>query len=810
MARNKTNALFYSTKKSGDWPIEPMLEAFSDINLKQCHTENELLSLINVEDHGWEVILLRQGMADSTLWSELAIKAKHIDRFIEIIIIVSDDNEGEFAQDVLGDSGFGYFVYSFNPHVLAGYVRAAASKSRDRRQVAEFSEGLKEASALKDVYSAIKRYFQKFIEYDCLTLLLFNDLAQHFKHLGEPGYITKTLATHDGYSETRINWKFLKPLKQDPILNEIVRSRRPFIWSDLTTALPSKWDKDLVQGFNTRSWIALPLFYRSTAIGIILLEHRSKGFYELDKTNLLELLGNEAAIAIKNVERVEIQTALATAVEALVDRSLTLEAVCRNISQQVCSVTGAIYSYVAGPREHGVSDYDFFEASTELFFNDLRAKVKRFPPREHPKYKAKGITRLAGERKQSVLLNDIRNDVTDSEFDQEARNAYMDYRDTTRSDLAVPILDRNHEILGIINIEHERPFSFTEEHLKAIELFAKYAAVAMQMVHIEQEFERQEKQLLNLQTMTTMVNLGGELNGLLHNLIDKAVSLLNVSDGGIYLDDPQHNRLELIAHHLPDMQLQKYIKYDDGLSGRLIHLPKQRIMRVADYSTWDGHIPENASLGVLGSLIGIRLETILHIPIGVLWVNSPAPHDYSQRDERLLIALADQAAGMITLNALWQDLQSSIKETSMVKQQGNKVFIIHGRDENNRQRLRTLLKERFNLEPIILQDISGGGRTIIEKLEDEASTAIYAFALLTPDDVVKEKTDQYLQARPNVMIEIGWFYGRLGRSRVCLVQKIGTEVPTDLQGVNRVTFADNVDEAYLQIEGELRNAGVIA
>jgi predicted nucleotide-binding protein len=80
---------------------------------------------------------------------------------------------------------------------------------------------------------------------------------------------------------------------------------------------------------------------------------------------------------------------------------------------------------------------------------------------------------------------------------------------------------------------------------------------------------------------------------------------------------------------------------------------------------------------------------------------------------------------------------------------------------------------------------------------------------MTPDDQVFSRSGEAQQARPNVIFELGWFYGRLGRSRVCILSKRGTAIHSDLSGIVRVEFIENIQEAIAGIEGELRRAGLI-
>lgn len=151
-----------------------------------------------------------------------------------------------------------------------------------------------------------------------------------------------------------------------------------------------------------------------------------------------------------------------------------------------------------------------------------------------------------------------------------------------------------------------------------------------------------------------------------------------------------------------------------------------------------------------------------------------------------------------------KDLESSIKNSK-------KVFIIHGHNEAKRRELETMLKSRFGLEPIVLSEQPDQGLTIIEKFEKYAAQCSYAFALFTPDDIISDGNAEYFQARPNVIFELGWFYANLGRSRVCILDQASekSRIFSDLQGVMRVQFTNDVSEKYLDIERELRSVGII-
>jgi predicted nucleotide-binding protein len=138
------------------------------------------------------------------------------------------------------------------------------------------------------------------------------------------------------------------------------------------------------------------------------------------------------------------------------------------------------------------------------------------------------------------------------------------------------------------------------------------------------------------------------------------------------------------------------------------------------------------------------------------------------------------------------------------------VFLIHGRDEAKWRELKDIVQSEFRLNPIVLmQQPDAGAKTVIEKFEHYAETCAYAIAVFTPDDEVTAGAETYLQARPNVIYELGWFCGRLGRGNVMLLLKEGTSMFSDFGGIIQKRFVSNVSEKIIDIRKDLEAAGVL-
>jgi predicted nucleotide-binding protein len=111
-----------------------------------------------------------------------------------------------------------------------------------------------------------------------------------------------------------------------------------------------------------------------------------------------------------------------------------------------------------------------------------------------------------------------------------------------------------------------------------------------------------------------------------------------------------------------------------------------------------------------------------------------------------------------------------------------KVFLVHGRDDGPREAVARFL-ERLGFEPIILHEQANQGRTVIEKVEAHSDVG-FAVVLLTPDDEGNLRGEaRQPRARQNVLLELGYFIGKLTRRRVFTLKAGELEVPSDWGGV---------------------------
>ncbi len=168
------------------------------------------------------------------------------------------------------------------------------------------------------------------------------------------------------------------------------------------------------------------------------------------------------------------------------------------------------------------------------------------------------------------------------------------------------------------------------------------------------------------------------------------------------------------------------------------------------------------------------------------------------------------------LKTMIEDIElfdDSIKGAGVPKKDdklSNEIFVVHGHNEEMKQNVARVLKI-LDLVPIILHEKPNEGKTIIEKFIANSSVS-FAVVLLSPDDMGYAKDQQPIDAKPrarqNVIFELGFFIGKLGRKNVCVLyqKKKDFEKHSDFEGV-LLTPYDTSDKWKLELIKELKNCG---
>jgi predicted nucleotide-binding protein len=194
---------------------------------------------------------------------------------------------------------------------------------------------------------------------------------------------------------------------------------------------------------------------------------------------------------------------------------------------------------------------------------------------------------------------------------------------------------------------------------------------------------------------------------------------------------------------------------------------------------------------------------------GVYTESYPQIHHYksgTKRNVENAIALLEGAKAVL-VDDLDDIEHSGITTESEIDISGNSrvVFVVHGHDDASREAVARFL-EKIQFTAVILHEQANQGKTIIEKIESHSDVG-FAIVILSPDDLGGKKgEEQKPRARQNVLLELGYFIGRLGRKRVCALMVGKIDIPSDFAGAVWVPF-DSSNGWQIALAKELRALG---
>ena len=146
------------------------------------------------------------------------------------------------------------------------------------------------------------------------------------------------------------------------------------------------------------------------------------------------------------------------------------------------------------------------------------------------------------------------------------------------------------------------------------------------------------------------------------------------------------------------------------------------------------------------------------------------------------------------------------KNVARVSRIGTNVFIGHGRSMVWRD-LKDFVKDRLRLPYDEFNRVPVAGITNIARLSEMLDSAACAFVIMTAED---ELADGSIQARMNVIHEVGLFQRRLGFTRAIVLLEEGCEEFSNIQGLGQIRFPKgNISAKFEEIRLVLEREGVL-
>ena len=182
----------------------------------------------------------------------------------------------------------------------------------------------------------------------------------------------------------------------------------------------------------------------------------------------------------------------------------------------------------------------------------------------------------------------------------------------------------------------------------------------------QQRLDRRANGLMTLYETSIEVQAQPDLQSVLGTIIQRAVELVAVHNGGLFLVTADHQHLQLaVAYQLPEELIGQQIRLSEGLAGRVAQSGSP--LMVHDYANWEGRAQLFHRLAAHRAM-GLPLTVNSKVIGALVVIDAVKVGPFNDEETRLLSLFADQAALAIEKARLYEQAQLEVAERRRVEE----------------------------------------------------------------------------------------------------------------------------------------------
>jgi GAF domain-containing protein len=420
----------------------------------------------------------------------------------------------------------------------------------------------------------------------------------------------------------------------------LIRTRKPLMLVEDTERKAAELGAKIA-GQPAKSWMGAPMLVQNEPIGALLIQDlENEHAFDEEDLRFFTSIASQVAGVIHNIHLLDESQRKALQLE-------TAAEIARDISGSL-NLDELLIKAVSLIRER----FDFYHAA--VFLRDLPgefavireatgdagAQMKRAGYRIG--VGSKSIVGFVSGRGEQLVVNDTSKDAT-----YYANPLLPD----TRAEAAIP-LRVGERILGVLDVQSTKPFAFSEDNLRSLQILADQLAVAVVNTELFAETQEHLSQHRLLHHITTTAASGTTLE----EALEGAVNGLQVTLGGdrvaILLADREKKALEVKASmgYAEDITAMQ-VEIGKGVTGWVA--AHRRPLRVRDVGEDSRYIQVSSNTRSELAVPLIYRNELL----GVLNVESEQPDAYTENDEEMLGTLGGSLAAVIANARLLEQIR---------------------------------------------------------------------------------------------------------------------------------------------------------
>ena len=400
-----------------------------------------------------------------------------------------------------------------------------------------------------------------------------------------------------------------------------------------------------------RSVLAVPLLFKGTVIGAISIGDAEGRRFGADEVRLAQTFADQAAIALENArlhreterEREKAEE-LALAAQSLTG-TLEVSSVVRHVVERVRDLFGVTAAGLRLLQPDGSLVVTAYEGDSDGRFHPGHT----LPP-------GIGVAGRAVALGQPVQCRDVLA-APGVELNEDLRQRVVE--SGNRAILAVPVRTKG-RTLGALTISDRSARTFSDSEIARLQTFAGQAALALENARLFEDAERRRREAEVGAELSRQINASLELDTILELLAERARELAQADGATIMLREPGGEAATPRHRAGTPLGDARHLRVEPGrgAGGRVLvtgcpfrtenHATDPRI--TDDYrglARASGHVAQMV-VPILGDE---RVE-------GLLYVDRQQARPFTDRDEAMLVGLAEHAAIAIRNGQLLQTLRT--------------------------------------------------------------------------------------------------------------------------------------------------------
>jgi GAF domain-containing protein/nitrogen-specific signal transduction histidine kinase len=464
-------------------------------------------------------------------------------------------------------------------------LESTRRRQRMAEAIREVSTAVASSLELDGVLSTILELFGRVVPFDTASILLMEADALRVKAvhgLDDPNALLGYTFPRDGRN---LNW-------------QAVHSRQVQVVSDVTKN--ENWIP-LAPFAHIRAWISAPLIVHDEVIGLITLDHQTPGFYTDEDGRNVALIAQQAAAAIDNARRFQMERDRSGRLALLNDLG-------REFSMALDRDTtlSLVVERVVG--RFGYSDADVFlvdPVSNELIWSQhAGSPLEEAATASLRRPMRVGIVGHVAETGRTYLSGDVSRDpyYIDSSYPG------------TQSEIAVPLRIED-RIIGVLNVESDRLNAFDSDDVAMLETLAGQIGAALSMTALYQETQQRAGRMSTLFAASHELGSSLDSDQVLGRLAQWLVSAADATSARVYAWDLQAGGGRLVAQYVGGRANAVERQSMIGVTQRLVELPelvvqmqsRQPAVYTAETRHVDGALRESLRLSEVNSALFLPL-----------------------------------------------------------------------------------------------------------------------------------------------------------------------------------------------------------